>query len=348
VLTRPTFNSAGAVTGIGSLPLRSVREAIQTVAEFSPEVPFWPQLPQISEREIVIRQGLDAIRSFIEPRDGSYGFQIREGEIDSALEALHNSGGALKQENAAGFFSFEHALTSGLFRQSLAIKGHIEGPITLSAYLFYKGKPFLSDPALFSSMSFHVSQLVCWQIDRLRSAGVPILLFVDEPALSLELPGFTEVSEVQRLSALGAIFDDARARGAYAGLHCCAAQPFDRMLRTRPDILSFDAHKGLEAFFAHPQSVDFVNQGGTVAYGLIPTKPDLDALDGAQIFIRWLEAVSRRGDPQRFAQRAMITATCGLGLLDPSSIRASFTVAHGVSKLVRSLAGVAEEVFEEA
>ena len=68
-------------------------------------------------------------------------------------------------------------------------------------------------------------------------------------------------------------------------------------------------------------------------------------MDAAQIFIRWLEAVSRHGDPQRFAQRAMITSTCGLGLLDPVSIRSSFTVAHGVSRLARSLAGAGEEVI---
>jgi len=39
-----------AVTGIGNLPLTSVASAIQSLAEFSPEVPFWPQLPQLSER----------------------------------------------------------------------------------------------------------------------------------------------------------------------------------------------------------------------------------------------------------------------------------------------------------
>jgi hypothetical protein len=347
VRVRPTFYPAGAVTGIGSLPLKSATEAMQAIIESSPEVPFWPQLPQRSEREIVIKQGLDVIRSFIEPRGEGYGYQIKDGAIDSVVEVLHNSDGALTHENALGFFSFQDSLMSGLLGHPLAVKGHIEGPITLSAYLFYKGRNFLSDPPLFASVAFHVSQLVCWQIQRLSSAGAPVMLFVDEPALCLELPGLTEVSEAQRLSALSAIFDDARARGAYAGLHCCAALPFDRMFRTKPDVLSFDADKGLEDFLSHPESVEFVNRGGTVAYGLIPTKPRLDATDSARIFIRWLEAVSRRGDPRRFAQRAMITATCGLGMLAPASIHSSFKVAQGVSKLVRSLAGVEEEILEE-
>jgi hypothetical protein len=269
VLPRPSFNPAGAVTGIGSLPLKSVSAAIQSIVEFSPEIPFWPQLPQLSEREIAIGQELNFISAYIEPRGTGYGYQVKEGLIDSVVEALHSSNGELTQANAAGFFAFETALSSDLFGQPLAVKGQTEGPMTLSAYLFHKGRPFLSDPALFSSVAFHVSQLICWQFERLSSAGVPVILFVDEPALYLEETG---VSEDQRLSALSAILDDARTREAYAGLHCCAARPFERMFRVKPDILSFDAHEGLESFFAHPHAIDFVNQGGIVAYGLIPTK----------------------------------------------------------------------------
>jgi hypothetical protein len=244
--------------------------------------------------------------------------------------------------NAAGFGAFEKALSSGLFTSAVAVKGQIEGPITLSAYLFHQGRPFLSDPALFAALAFHVSQIICWQIDRLKSAGLPVLLFVDEPALCLDAPVANAVSEEQRLNALAATLEDARIRGAYAGLHCCAARPFERMCRAKPDIISFDAHDGLDLFFADWHALDFVNQGGAVAYGIVPTRPGLNAVDAATIFIRWLKAASLAGDPQKFAQRAMITATCGLGLLDTSAIAESFSVAHSVSKLIRSLAGSPE------
>ena len=334
-----TFTPAGAVTGIGSLPLTSVASAIQAVAEFSPEVPFWPQLPQLSERERAIGQGLGVVAHLIEPRSEGYGYQVKEGRIDSLLEALHRSNGELMPANAAGFAAFEEALSSGLFKSAVAVKGQIEGPITLSAYLFHQGRPFLSDPALFAAIAFHVSQTICWQIDRLKSARLPVLLFVDEPALCLEAAAANAVSEEKRLNALAATLEDARLRGAYAGLHCCAARPFERMRRARPDILSFDAHEGLDLFFADSHALDFVHQGGMVAYGIVPTRPGLNAVDAAGIFLRWLEAASRAGDPQKFAQGAMITATCGLGLLDPSSITESFGVAHSISRLVRTLAG---------
>jgi hypothetical protein len=335
-----TFVPAGAVTGIGSLPFTSVTSAIRAVAEFSAEIPFWPQLPRLSERESVIGQGLGIMADLIEARSEDYGYQVKEGRIDSLLEILHRSSGELTPANAAGFGAFEEALSAGLFRSAVAVKGQIEGPITLSSYLFHKGRPFLSDPVLFAAIAFHVSQIICWQIDRLKSAGLPVLLFVDEPALCLEAPaGNAAVSEEKRLNALAVTLEDARIRGAYAGLHCCAARPFERMRRANPDIFSFDAHEGLDLFFADSHALDFVHGGGTVAYGLVPTRSGLNAGDAASIFIRWLEAASLAGDPQKFAQSAMITATCGLGLLDTSSVAESFSVAHSISKLIRTLAG---------
>jgi len=336
------FVAAGAVTGIGSLPHKSAASAVRSVAEFSPEVPFWPQLPQLSEQESIVGQSLGIVESLIEPRIEGYGYQVKEDQIDSLLEILHRSNGELKSANAAGVDAFVEALSSRLFDSALAIKGQIEGPITVSSYLFHKGRPFLSDATLFSAIVFHISQIIGWQIHRLKSAGLPVLLFVDEPALCLDAPAAAPVPEESRLNALAAMLEDARISGAYAGLHCCAARPFERMCRVQPDIISFDAHEGLDLFFADWHALDFMQRGGTVAYGIVPTRPGVNAVDSASIFLRWLKAASLAGDPQMFAQRAMITATCGLGLLEASAVAESFGVAHSVGKLIRSLAGSPE------
>ena len=333
-----TFVPAGAVTGIGSLPFASATEAIEAVAASSPEIPFWPQLPMRSEQESFVSQGLGALSTWMEPRRDGYGYNVREGNIDQVVEALHRSSGELPHGNALGFGAFEQALASGRFPSARAVKGQIEGPITLSAYLFHNGMPFLSDPALFAAVVFHISQTVCWQIDRLKLAGLPVLLFVDEPALCLEVSAGNAVSEEQRLTALASILESARLRGAYAGLHCCAARPFSHMCRARPDILSFDAHEILELFFANAEAMAFAREGGLVAYGIIPTLQDLSALQAEQLFTRWLMAASLAGDPQQFARNALVTATCGLGLVNPDSVPASFQLAQKLGTLIRSVA----------
>jgi hypothetical protein len=89
---RRPFAPAGAVTGIGSLPFTSMKEAIWSIAKFSPEIPFWPQLPRLSEREGVISQGLGILANLIEARNEGYGYQVKEGRIDSVLEILQRGG----------------------------------------------------------------------------------------------------------------------------------------------------------------------------------------------------------------------------------------------------------------
>jgi hypothetical protein len=333
-------NLAGSVTGIGSLPFTSACEATQAIAEYCPELPFWPQLPRLSENESVIGQGLGILMDWIEPRSSGYGYQVKEGGIDAVVEALHSSSGRLTSASAAGFVAFEKAMKYGAFPSSLGVKGQIEGPITLATHLFYRERAFLADTSLFAAVAFHVSQIVCWQIERLKVLGQPVLMFVDEPALCLDTAVSNGISQKCRLNALSSIFEDVRARGALGGLHCCAARPFARMCLARPDILSFDAHQGLEQFFADPHALHFSRNGGWVAYGIVPTSPRLSAVDPASLFSRWLIAASMAGEPQEFAQRALITATCGLGLLDAASVVESFNVARATGNLIRRLAGV--------
>lgn len=323
---------AGAVTGIGSLPFTSVAEAVRAVVERCPEVPFWPQLPRLSAREAAVGQGLGTLIELVEPRvEGGYGYRVKPGRIDAVVDALHASAGELTPENAAGFFAFEQAARRGEFARALAVKGQIEGPITLATYLFHGDRAFVEEPALFAAVTFHVAQMVRWQIARLRESGRPVLMFLDEPALCLNA-----LSEDRQLRALSALLDDCRAQGAFAGLHCCAAQPFARMCAARPDVLSFDAHFGLEEFFAHPGARAYVEGGGWVAYGLIPNSEPPRA---PAIFSRWLAAAAMAGEPEMLAQRAMVTATCGLGLLEPAAVEQSFEAARTVGCLIRQLSG---------
>ena len=54
--------SPGCVTGVGSLPFTDADEAVEFVAKYSPELPFWPQLP------LRCRRGADRSRLGIADR----------------------------------------------------------------------------------------------------------------------------------------------------------------------------------------------------------------------------------------------------------------------------------------
>ncbi len=141
-----------------------------------------------------------------------------------------------------------------------------------------------------------------------------------------------------RDQALANCLRTARDSGALAGLHCCADQPIERMCRVNPDILSFDAHQGLERFFESPAGVAFLKRGHTVAWGLIPTWDHPDELEPASVFARWLHAAAQVDDVRALAQRAMITATCGLGLVSESAAVRAFDLAQRLAVFFKKAA----------
>jgi hypothetical protein len=328
------FPFSGTVTGIGSLPMDDVSSAIDSVATHSPEIPFWPQLPRLSDSERVIRQGLGVLEGLIEPRAQSFGYEVHPRRIEAVIARLHSSSGELDSEHAVGFSAFESAIAAGRFRDAVAVKGQIEGPISLASYLFAGNKPFVSDDSLLAAVGSHVRQIARWQIARLQRYGLPVMFFVDEPALCLPQLArrFDAIEQLRSLLAT------VRSAGAIAGLHCCAHLPFREMHCAEPDILSFDADRGLESFFADPDGRAHLEAGGAVAYGMIPTLTSLDEVQVDLLFARWLTAASTFGDPRELARRAMITSTCGLGLLDESAVEPSFAMARQLGALLRKLA----------
>jgi len=113
--SRTPFVAAGAVTGIGSLPLTSITSAILSVAEFSPEVPFWPQLPQLSERESIVGQGLGVVEELIEPRNEGYGeLKGRPIVTDGSRLYFQNQGHAVEMSVKGGPTTPLRASVSGM------------------------------------------------------------------------------------------------------------------------------------------------------------------------------------------------------------------------------------------
>jgi hypothetical protein len=347
---RQEFLPMGSVTGVGSLPMTDAENAVMFVAEFCPRVPFWPQLPQRAAPERMTEQALLPFRDLLHPCPGAVGYHIQPGAERELTRRLDDAAAELDAERAAGFFAFERALTAGAFPQALALKGQIVGPITLAAQLFADGRPLLAargadiarDLEVFRAVAWYVTRLALWQIDRLQRWRLPVVLVLDEPCLSLAA-GQRSVMASHIPPVLKESFTMLRAAGAVAGVHCCARPPASLVCRAHPDLVSFDAHQGLEEFFTEPDMQAFMRNGGLVAFGLIPTWPDLSEFHPLTLLSRWLESAVACGDIAGLAQRSLFTATCGLGLLSEQATRRSFQLgellAAGAASLIRRASG---------
>lgn len=324
------------MTGVGSLPFHDPAEALALVRRSCPALPFWPQLPRRSAGEGMTAQFLEPAAPMMETSDGVR-FSLPRGQRGRVLDALEGSDGSLTSDRAAGFHAFHDALDRGDFADALALKAQVTGPLTLGVCVVADGVPLAEDPAALRVLTDYVARQACWQVRRLARPHAPVLVMVDEPCLSLAatLPGGTAAA----VEALAEIFAHVRVAGGRAGVHCCAPLAPALLCEPEPDAISFDAHRALEAFAADAAVRAFVQRGGWLAPGLIPTRRDPAGISVAEPFTRWLLAGGREEDAVRLARQSIVTASCGLGLVPPSAARASFRAAGRLGARLRRMAG---------
>lgn len=322
------FLPQGQVTGIGSLPHVDPDEAVRFVAQHSPTIPFWAQLPQRSDDEMMLPQMLALLQDVLQRRSTAQ-FEIPSHRLREFHQRLREADAILDENSAAGFYAFERACMANVFPQAIALKGQITGIVTLAHCIFVDDKPLAAMPETLAYFTYYLCRLGVWQVQRLNQFGKPVLIFIDEPALGLG--ALAEKSLVNLRKLVMAL----RSAGAYVGVHCCASDLPDLICRAKPDIISFDAHQGLEAFLSNSEVQTFVSAGGWLALGLIPTWTNLDQFDATQAFVRLVNAVEGKYDLSQFASHSLITATCGLGLLPIESAATSFTKCYELSHLIQ-------------
>lgn len=330
---------AGGVTGIGTLPHRDPAQAVRFVAEFCPEIPFWPQLPRRDPRESLIAQCLAGLESLVEPRGDALGFRVRKDRVKTFTKILDRAPGDLTRDHAAGFFAFKNALAADKFPHAVAIKGQVTGPVTLSSHLYMGEKPFARDEGLIRAVALRVANIAGWQIDRLHRQGRPVIMFVDEPTLGTLGSKILDPEMASLRTALGVVLEAIGRHGALSGLHCCGKLPFSLLGQCRPDILSFDAYHGLEAFGADRAAGEFLTAGGVVAYGLVPALPPKQPVEPRELRARWKRTFTDL-TRSRAARQSLVTPSCGLASATEDYARECFRSAIEVAAGLRATSAV--------
>ena len=99
------------------------------------------------------------------------------------------------------------------------------------------------------------------------------------------------------------------------GVHCCGTADWRAVLMAGPQVLSMPVGAG--ATEAAGALSAFVEAGGWVAWGAVPTSAPLGDLAGLYwkaLSAQWCELVRNGCDPVLIRHRSLITPECGLAL----------------------------------
>lgn len=333
-----------AATGIGSVPWADPEEAAASVLTHLPEVPFWPQLVRLGFREDMVAQGamgLPALRLDEAARavvcDPA---QPRELALAAFYEAVWTDDltpFALAPEEAQGFFALCRRIAA-MANGPAAIKGQVVGPVTFAGMVKdLAGKPILYDRELTQAASLGLARKAAWQAQKFRELGKEAVIFFDEPILTGFGSAFFPISRDEVITILTDTLDAVGQPGpAIIGIHCCGNTDWSILLKLPIDILSFDSYGYFESLLLYEQELkDFLNRGGRLAWGLVPTGDDLNRENEESLWERFqqqVRATQERGvDLHLLLFQALLTPACGLGYLSPETASRALALLRGLS-----------------
>jgi len=318
---------AGSRLAVGSVPHLDASLSVRFQCQAFPEIPSWPQMPKRTPRERLTHQGLSGLPGIQFKADGSavwheptggwaglaasFGEELRAGRLDGA---------ALTPEDAAGFFSFLAESRAAFRPERRAVKGQCAGPVSLGfALKGTNGQPVLGNKGAMAALSLFIARQALWQALRLKTLGLPVVIFLDEPSMGGFRPEKAGLSWEDVQGWFRNILVPLQEEGIVTGFHACGKGPFNWAFDTTAECIHVDVHRYQDHLLEEaPAMSRHLAQGGTLAFGLVPTSMSGGAFpEPAHLVERWMSfanAAAEKGvDMQRLAEGSLFSSSCGLG-----------------------------------
>ena len=180
----------------------------------------------------------------------------------------------ISEDHAAGFHAFVAELKkNGLPPAARFLKGHCTGPLTFGITVKDSdGKDIVYHDILFDAITKGLAMKAAWQVRILKQFGLPVILFIDDPAMYALSSGLYSLSPDLVAVKLREIITAVHDEGGIAGIHCCGNADWPLLFRTGADIISFDAVSYLDKVLLYRSELkDFFHLGGSLAWGIVPT-----------------------------------------------------------------------------
>jgi hypothetical protein len=335
-------------TGVGSLPHADVGGACALIARTLPQTPFWPQLPKHSILEsmtIQVSPGLPFLKVkegkgevfFDEARDRAqeleavYRSYLEDDETSYAIPAAYAGG----LERMLGDLKGNHVSPLRFF------KGQMVGPVTFGLSLQDPGgRNLIHDEVTFDAVMKALLLRGRWIIRRMKEICEEIIFFIDEPGLAGFGSAFFSVEASTITARLNEMIEEFQALGARVGVHCCGNTDWSLLLRTKADIINFDAWSFFERFSLYAEAIhEFLSRHGVLAWGIVPTS-EFTGKETVAVFREKLEREFRelknRGIREEILrERTLLTTSCGMGLMSVEDAEKAMGLLAELSRQMR-------------
>jgi hypothetical protein len=335
-------------TGIGSFPHEDVGVACDLILNSIPEMPVWPQLSKIDYREqmeIQFGEGLPCI-IFDETKRRAY-FDT-SGDPTSALETFYENYVAenlehfrISPEFGRGIYEMKNKLNGTKPNSIKYFKSQVTGPITIGLGLVDENKRAIYYNEMFRDVIVKgIAMKARWLLEQFQNHEHQQICFIDEPILSAF--GSSTYVSVQRSDVVGCLHEVIEAiqqDGSICGAHCCGNTEWPILIDAGVDIISFDAYDFGETISYYPKQIKaFLENGGTIAWGIVPTSAKIHDETPEFLIEKLTDLVHKLAgkgiDEELIWERCLLTPSCGTGSY---SVEISEKVFYQLSEVSRRI-----------
>lgn len=335
----------GLATGIGSLPHKDAESALDLIFKYTPQVPFWPQLPKRDIREGMVAQFSENFPCIKATADGLlFDPKEREKELELFYERIIANDidyFKISPDFALGLDKFYQRLEKANLKDIEFIKCHITGPFTFAASIKDEKQVALLHDSVFMQVILKgLAMKALWQLKLFKKFGKKIILFFDEPFLGCFGSAYTPINREDVVKGLTELTQAVKSADCLTGVHCCGNTDWSIFTDISSiDIINFDAFGFLEKFLLYADNLKgFLKRAGTICWGIVPTQ-DFTGQESAKFLQDKIEdgisALVKKGlDRDLLSKALMLSPSCGLGSLDIQKSDSIFRLLSEISVLI--------------
>ena len=330
-----------ATTLIGSLPCKSPSEAVDKVLGGHVDCPCWPQLPARGNCESMYLQTGEHLPG-IYTRDDKIIVDLGNYDPTEAYMAILEEDVSYfqaQEEHHAGLYEFLGRDVS----KFMAVKGQVTGPISEGLLVEDStGRPVIYDESYSEIVRKTVNMAAKWQVGELRKLNDNVIMFFDEPSMSLLGTPFASISDDEAVAWINEAIEGV---DAITAIHCCGNTNWPLVLGTNIQLLNFDAYVYGKNITLFPEEISaFLDRGGILAWGIVPNSSLIEGETPETLADRLCEHIDdlvKKGvDKDTLVRQSMLSPQCGLGGCDGEFVDEILELLDGTSKEMRKRCGL--------